>query len=235
MYTELTVTETNGIQAVSARELHDGLEIKTRFSDWFNSNSKDFTDGVDFTSVGITTVVNNGATRELQDYAISIDMAKAICLMSRTEKGKEYRNYLIKLEKAWNSPEAIMARALQMSNKILLDCQKKVSLLEDKIKQDAPKVEFFDTVASSGEAKTMMEVSKLVGIGRTKLFDRLRKEGILNSNNLPYQEYMNRGYFKVVEKPYIDGYGETRISLVTLVYQKGLDFIVNKVLGCRAE
>lgn len=100
MENTLQIIENNGIQTVSARELYKGLEISKRFSEWFGINSKDFIENEDFTSVLTSTVVNNGAKREIQDYAISIDMAKAICLMSRTDLGKKYRTYLINLEKA---------------------------------------------------------------------------------------------------------------------------------------
>ena len=71
---------------VSARSLYEGLEIKKRFSSWFESNSQGFIEGEDFTSVLSGTVVNNGAHRDLQDYLLSVDMAKHICLMSRTDK-----------------------------------------------------------------------------------------------------------------------------------------------------
>lgn len=87
-------------QTVSARELHKKLNVEKRFSAWFETNSKGFVEGGDFTSVLSGTVVNNGAQRELQDYAVSVDMAKHICLMSRTEAGKQCRQYLIDLEKA---------------------------------------------------------------------------------------------------------------------------------------
>lgn len=76
-------------QTVSARELHDTLEATERFSTWFERFSVGFVEGEDFTSVNKFTVVNNGANRELQDYSCSIDMAKHICLMSRTKKGKD--------------------------------------------------------------------------------------------------------------------------------------------------
>ena len=101
---------------VSARDLHEKLEISKRFSVWFETNSKGFVEGQDYTSVLSGTVVNNGATRKIQDFNISTEMAKHICLMSRTEKGMQCRQYFIDLEKAWNTPEQIMARALRTTD-----------------------------------------------------------------------------------------------------------------------
>ena len=93
---------------VSARALHTGLEVSRRFSVWFETNSQGFVENEDYTSVRESTEVrNNGGVqmRELQDYSLTVDMAKHICLMSRTEKGKQIRQYFIDLEKAWNTPE----------------------------------------------------------------------------------------------------------------------------------
>ena len=101
---------------VSARELHEALGVASRFSRWFDSNKELFVEGEDYNKCTSSTVVNNGARRELEDYSMSVLMAKHICLMSRTEKGKRCRDYLIDLEKAWNTPEQIMARALKMAN-----------------------------------------------------------------------------------------------------------------------
>ena len=100
----------NDTQVVSARELYKGLEIKRRFSLWVSDNFKDFIENVDFTSVRKSTVVNNGAKRELQDYAITISMAKELCMMSHTELGKEYRKYFLELERKWNDPQEVVKR-----------------------------------------------------------------------------------------------------------------------------
>ncbi len=115
----IKVTVQNDQQLVSARELYKGLEIKTRFSLWVKQNFDDFEQGMDFTSVVTTTEVqNNGGIqqRALQDYALTIDMAKQLCLLSRTKKGKEYREYLIQVEKNWNNPDMIVQRALAIQN-----------------------------------------------------------------------------------------------------------------------
>lgn len=85
----IKVTVKNDQQLVSARDLYKGLGIKRRFSAWWEQSSDGFEENSDFTSVLISTVVNNGAIREVQDYDLTIDMAKQLCLMSRTEKGKQ--------------------------------------------------------------------------------------------------------------------------------------------------
>ena len=98
---------------VSARDLHDALGIKERFSLWFSRYSDCFEKDEDFTSVGKPTVVNNGAQIMLVDYSITVDMAKHISMMTKTKKGKLIRQYFIDLEKAWNTPEQVFARALK--------------------------------------------------------------------------------------------------------------------------
>ena len=96
---------------VSARDLHKALNIQSRFSRWFENNKRLFVEGEDYNKCTSNTVVNNGAVRELEDYQITMIMAKHLAMMSRTEKGKEVRDYLINLERAWNSPEQVFARA----------------------------------------------------------------------------------------------------------------------------
>jgi len=94
-------------------------------------------------------------------------------------------------------------------------------------KELKPKAEFFDAVTDSKEALPIGDVAKVLdmGIGRNKLFQFLRAEKILASDNRPYQEFIDRGYFRVVEQKYDKGYGEVGINIKTLVFQKGVDFI----------
>lgn len=131
----------NGEIAVSARELHKALKVKTRFSLWVTQNFKFLKENYDFTSVVTTTVVNNGAVRHLDDYALTTEAAKHIAMMSGTKKGFEVRDYFIKIEKAWNSPEMIMQRALKIANNTIYQ-------LEAKIERDKPKIVFADAVAT---------------------------------------------------------------------------------------
>lgn len=108
----------NQEQVVSARDLHKELKVKTRFSEWVKQNFKILEEGYDFSTVVTTTQLNQyGGTKELQDYALSLDAAKNLAMVSKTDKGKEVRKYFIQVEKDFNSPEKIMARALLMADK----------------------------------------------------------------------------------------------------------------------
>lgn len=214
-------------QTVSARDLHEKLGIEKRFSAWFETNSQGFIEGEDFTTVLVgTEVQNNGGVqiRELTDHNLTVDMAKHICLMSRTEKGKECRQYLIDLEKAWNTPEQIMARALRVA-------EQTISSLNVKVLEMKPKADFFDAVADSKTAISMNDVSKVLaikGYGRNNLFEFLRNEGILDRNNVPYQRYVDCGWFRVIEQKYTKN-GEQCVTTKTLVYQKGVDAIRKRI------
>lgn len=118
---------------VSARDLHEALGVASRFSRWFDSNKELFVEGEDYNKCTSSTVVNNGARRELEDYSMSVLMAKHICLMSRTEKGKRCRDYLIDIEKAWNTPEQIMARALKMANRSIESLKGRCKFLGEQV------------------------------------------------------------------------------------------------------
>lgn len=213
---------------VSARELHKALEIKERFSVWSDRLVNYF--GIDeMTSVLIPTEVkNNGGIqiRELQDYEVSIDTAKHICLMSRTEKGKECRQYLIDLEKAWNTPEQVMARALKIANKSIED-------LKIKITEQKPLVDFAVHVSQSKDTIGMEEMAKIardenIDIGRNRLVKWLKGKKILQNNNIPYQTYIERGYFEVIEVKKDTVYG-IRVFPKTVITGKGQIWIVEKL------
>ena len=125
------------------------------------------------------------------------------------------------MEEELNSPEQIMARALRVADETI----KKLTVDVERMK---PKEEFFDAVTDSKDAIPMANVAKVLGfkgIGRNNLFKILRAEKILQPNSIPYQEYIDRGYFRVVEQRYDKPYGEVGINIKTLVFQKGIDFI----------
>ncbi len=210
-------------QTVSARELHEKLNIGTAFKDWMPRMIEyGFEDGKDFSSF----LSESTGGRPSKEYNISIDMAKQICMIQRSEVGKQIRQYFLDLEKAWNTPEQILARALKVADQTIASLHTKVAELQ-------PKADFFDAVADSKTAISMNEVAKVLdisGYGRNKLFEFLRNEGILDRFNVPCQKYVDCGWFRVIEQKYMKN-GEPQVTTKTLVYQKGVDAIRKKVLA----
>lgn len=225
---------------VSARALHTGLEISRRFSVWFETNSQGFVENEDYTSVLSGTVVNNGAHREIQDYSLSVDMAKHICLMSRTEKGKQIRQYFIDLEKAWNTPEQIFARALKMADREIEKLKSNnASLIED-VQRMKPNEIFADAVSASNTSILIGELAKLLkqnGIetGQRRLFTWMRDNGYLiksgSSKNMPTQKSMELGLLEIKEGSYINGAGVNVTTKTPKVTGKGQQYFINKFLA----
>lgn len=135
-------------QTVSARELHNQLGISTRFNDWFHRMTEyGFSENVDFYSKMSKTSETGG--RPSVDYDISVDMAKQICMIQRTPEGKQVRQYLIDLEKAWNTPEQVMARALRIANRTIESLKAENVMLVERNNEMKPKAIFADAVATS--------------------------------------------------------------------------------------
>lgn len=228
-------------QTVSARELHKALGIEKRFSAWFETNSQGFIENEDYKGAYLEVQGNQyGGTQSIQDYELSVDMAKHICLMSRTDKGKECRQYLIDLEKVWNTPEQVMARALKLADKTIEQLKSDNKALEHKIEADKPKTIFADAVSTSHTSILIGDLAKLicqngVQIGQKRLFDWLRDNGYLIkcglSRNMPMQRYVEQGLFEVKESTVQNPDGSVRITKTTKVTGKGQVYFVNKFLG----
>ena len=193
---------------VSARDLHEALEIRERFSLWFSRYVDVFEKGTDYQSVGKPTVVNNGAKRVLDDFLLSTDMAKHISMMTKTEKGKIMRQYFIDLEKAWNTPEQVMARALKLADRTT------------------------SSILIGDLAKLLRQNG--VDTGQKRLFEQLRNEGYLmktgSSRNMPTQRYVADGLFQIKETVISNPDGSVRMTKTTKVTGKGQQYFLNKYL-----
>ena len=228
---------------VSARDLHEALEINTRFNDWFSRMAEyGFENGVDFNLLKNEKVRlegNREVKRDIMDYQISVDMAKQICMIQRSEKGKQYRQYFIDLEKAWNTPEQIFARALKMADqKIEKLKETNAGLLED-VERMRPKEIFADAVKASDSSILVGDLAKLlrqngVDTGQKRLFEQLRNEGYLmktsSSRNMPKQKYVADGLFQIKETVISNPDGSVRMTKTTKVTGKGQQYFLNKYL-----
>ena len=224
---------------LSARELHEALGISKRFSAWFEVNSKGFIAGQDFTSVLSGTVVNNGATREIQDYNISTEMAKHICLMSRTEKGMQCRQYFIDLEKAWNTPEQIMARALKMANHSIESLKGRCKFLGEQVVEQQqiitelqPKANYVDMILQSKSLVTITQIAKDYGMSGRKLNKILKELKIqykVGGQWVLYSKYQNGGYVhsRTIDITRTDGRAD--VTMQTEWTQKGRLFLYEEL------
>lgn len=223
---------------VSARDLHRALNVQSRFSRWFDTNKELFVEGEDFNKCTSSTVVNNGAVRQLEDYEITVLMAKHLAMMSRTEKGKQIRDYLIDLEKAWNTPEQVFARALKMADKTIESLKSDNAALLADNRRMKPKEVFADAVATSKTSILVGELAKILkqngaDIGQNKLFAWMREKGYLikrkgSDYNMPTQKSMEMGLFEIKETSITKPDGSTHISKTTKVTGKGQIYFTNK-------
>lgn len=223
---------------VSGRQLHETLGVKTAYKDWFPRMTEyGFTEGEDFNPLKIEQVRQEGTRkvkRQIEDHVLKLDMAKEIAMIQRTDKGKEVRTYFIQVEKDFNSPEKIMARALLMADK-------KVHKLEAQIEADRPKVLFADAVSASKSSCLIGELAKIlkqngIDIGQNKLFQWLRANGYLISRrgeswNQPTQKSMQLGLFELKKTNINHADGHTTVNTTTKVTGKGQQYFINKFLN----
>ena len=217
---------------VSARELHEFLEIKTEFAKWMHRMCEyGFNENVDYRVI-VKNDENPLGGRPSTDYEISLDMAKEIAMIQRNEKGKQARQYFIEVEKQWNSPERVIARGL-------IESQKMIENLNHQIIEMKPKALFADAVSTSKESILIGQLAKLIKqngyeIGQNRLFQWLRENGYLikggSRYNQPTQKAMDLGLFEVKERTITNPDGSIRITLTTKVTGKGQIYFVNKFL-----
>lgn len=234
----IKIDYSNDRPAVSARELHEFLEVDTEYRHWFPRMCEyGFMQGTDFNPFKNDRVRiegNRTVTRTVDDAAITIDMAKEICMLQRNEKGKQARQYFLQLERDWNSPEKVMARALTIA-------QKTIDKQAVQIADMKPKALFADSVAASGATILIGELAKLlrqngVDMGEKRLFQWMRDNGFLirrkgTDYNMPTQRSMEMGLFQIKETVINHSSGYTSVNKTVKVTGKGQQYFINKFLG----
>jgi len=205
------------VNSVNARDVYSYLEVKSKYNDWIQRaiEKYDFEENVDYSKM------SNGTARGF-DHIVTIDMAKELCMVSNTEKGKETRKYFISTEKKlrdvialpdFTNP-AIAARAWADEVEAKL-------LLEHKIvEKDKVIVAIADLNIKAGDVSVGDFAKNLAieGLGRNNMYTWLKGRGFLQLNNEPYQQYVERGYFK--RKPYDEQYGG-EVKYKTVLTPKG--------------
>lgn len=218
---------------VSARDLHRSLEVKTRFSQWVEQNFKMFKEGEDFSSVVTTTQQNQyGGTKKLQDYAVTIRMAEHLAMMSKTSKGHEVREYFIQVEKDFNSPEKIMARALLMADKKikLLESQNENLLIE--LEEANKNADYLDLILQTKDSLTITQIAQDYGISARKMNQLLKQERIqriVNGQWVLYAKYLGKGYISSRTFDYEGKDGKIHSNVTTVWTQLGRRFLYDKL------
>ena len=239
----IQVNYDNDRPTVLARDLHEFLEVQTPYHKWFPRMCEyGFSENIDYMMMDKNVLRSDGTKMpQIQhDAQLTIEMAKEICMLQRNERGKQARQYFIQLEKDWNSPELVMARALKMANSRISSLEERTIHLEQKIEQDKPKVLFADAVSTSQNTILIGDLAKVlrqngVEMGQTRLFQWLRENGYLikqkgSAYNMPTQKSMELGLFKIKETCITHSDGHTSVNRTPKVTGKGQIYLVNKIL-----
>lgn len=232
---------------VLGRDLHKALEVKTAYKDWFpRMCDYGFEEGKDFNPLKNERVQIEGdreVSRQVTDHQLTIPMAKEICMLQRSEKGKMFRQYFISIEEQWNTPDVVIARALLMTNKKLEELKNKNLLLkaenkaleaentkkENIIQENQPKVDFAEGITASKGTISMSQFAKMVSketgktIGRNAILLWLRQQKILMRTNEPYQMY--KKYFEYI--PVLNHWGKG--GFATRVTGKGQKWLFERL------
>ena len=234
----IKITDQNGKKAVSARDLHAFLEITERFSNWFERQLQyGFTENIDYQGC---KVFNTLANQELTDYALSLDCAKEISMIQRSEKGKQARKYFIECE---NKLKQIVHQQIpqSFSEALKLAYEQSLTIEEQQrqIEYQKPLVTFAEALQISEHNILIGELAKIlkqngISIGQNRLFDYLRENGYLmksgEQKNLPTQRALELCLFEIKTTTINNPDGSVRVTHTTKVTPKGQQYFINKLL-----
>lgn len=217
---------------VNGRDLHDALKVKTAYKDWFPRMCEyGFSEGTDFCSF----LSESSGGRPAVNHQLTIDMAKQLCMIQRTDIGRKFRQYFIQVEEAWNSPEAVMARALQFANQQLarlkyqnMELTDTIAVQNQQILEMKPKVSYYDVVLNCKDLISTSAIAKDYGKSAIWMNRYLHEKGVQFKQGdiwLLYQKYAQKGYTSTKTHSYPGTDGETHTKVHTYWTQKGRLFI----------
>ena len=217
---------------VNGRDLHDALQVKTAYKDWFPRMCEyGFFEGTDFCSF----LSESSGGRPAVNHQLTIDMAKQLCMIQRTDIGRKFRQYFIQVEESWNSPEAVMARALQFANQQLallkhqnMELADTIAVQNQQIFEMQPKVSYYDVVLNCKDLISTSAIAKDYGKSAIWMNRYLHEKGVQFKQGdiwLLYQKYAQKGYTSTKTHSYPGSDGETHTKVHTYWTQKGRLFI----------
>ncbi len=225
-------TNENAEPIVSGRDLHERLEIKSKYTVWFNRMLEyGFVENVDFIQFFEPSQKREGSRiveRERIDHFLKLDMAKEIAMLQRNEKGKQIRQYFIEVEKEYNSPEKIMARALVISNKQIESLKLENKMKDQQLAELKPMADYTDKILKSKSLVTITQIAKDYGMSGRTLNNTLHQLKIQYSQSgqwLLYAKYQGKGYThsETIELTHVNG--TDKVVMNTKWTQKGRLFL----------
>ena len=226
----IPLTENDGVSAVMGRDLHKFLEVGAEYRHWFPRMVEyGFFAGQDYTVKNDRVQDSLGREREATNHIISLDMAKEISMIQRTDKGKQARQYFIECERKAKRAPAELTRLELLQ--IAMESEKERLALEAKVTELEPKANHYNRFMNAEGTYTWDEVARIIGVGRNKMLESLRIQKVLmtggNRQNLPYQSDMHR--FEVKEKPWTNpATGFEHVSYDVRLKPEHIDFIAKK-------
>lgn len=214
----------NQEQVISGRELHMFLNIGTEYAKWFSRMCEyGFEENRDF-KVIVKNDENSKGGRPSTDHIMKLDMAKELCMLARNEKGKQARHYFLEVEREWNSPEKVMARALNIANNTINNLKLENSMQKQMIAEFKPVKEYVDTILSSTDTVTVTQIAADYGLSARALNKILWEEHLIHNVNgqwILYKRWMNKGFTKseTINVPRADG--SSKVVMNTKWTQKG--------------
>ena len=224
----IPLTENDGVSAVMGRDLHKFLEVGKDYSTWFKDMAEyGFVAGQDFSPISGNTSPAGGRPRI--EHIVSLDMAKEISMIQRTDKGKQARQYFIECEKRANQTPAVMSRLELLQ--LAMESEKERLALEEKNQELTPKAEAYDSFIEATGKYNIGTVAKMFDKGQNWMFRELRNAGVLIGKgamrNTPYSQYMH--HFEVKASHFERSNGEQGTSYTTYVQPSGIQFIQKKL------
>ena len=229
----IKITEQNGRQAVSARELYEFLEVKEKFSQWIERMfDYGFIENINYQSLSDFSEKPLGG-RPQKNYALSLDCAKEISMLQRSEKGKQARQYFIQMEKLAKNPVANLSKIDLAQMVIESEREKERLQLQNQaqaqeLQKQAPKVAYYNEVLQSESTYNTNQIAKELGMSAVTLNKKLQEKKVQYKQGgtwLLYHKYQDKGYTKTQTHTYTDSNGQTHTSMLTVWTEKGREFI----------